>query len=108
MRGLALGGAAVITLILGLACGGAFNEAMAEQVEDKANEMAGKVGQLPDGAEKARLMAVIEGMRANKAEFGIVDIATLEVEFDQALRDGAVDDAEVSSIEQKFAEAIAP
>ena len=107
MRGLTLGVAAVFTLFLGLACGGAFNEAMAEQVVDKANEFGGRVASLPDGPEKDRLQAVIDGMRANKGSFGIVEIATLEVEFDAVLADGEVSADEAASIEAKFAEAVA-
>jgi hypothetical protein len=108
MRGLLLGGAATLTLLFGLACGGVWNEAMSQAVVEKVDEYAPKVAAVPDGPEKARVEGVLQAMKANKAQVGFTGIVAIEVELQAALADGEIDDGEASAIEAAYAEATQP
>lgn len=99
MRGYRLALVLGVTVLMALGCGGAWDQAMQEQVSEKTNQLRGLTMAVPDSPEKARALAALDEADANAERFGIMDIAMLETEYQKYIKDGVITDEEAGEIE---------
>jgi hypothetical protein len=97
----------VSTLALVLACGGEWDAAMAQAVGDQIDEMTGKVVGCADSPEKDRLLTALAGAKAAAGNVGMVEVATLQVEVEEAASDGSISAAEADALVAKVSEVTA-
>lgn len=104
MRGALLAGLGAITLIAALGCGGAWEEAAAEAVSENAAKYRGQLMDASESAERDQLDALLLDLRDHPENVGIIEIATFEVELNEALSDGNIDPDELTALQAKLAE----
>ena len=106
MRRFVLAPVVVVTLAFSLACGGVWGQAMKEATVESVNEMRGKLTKVDASPEKDRVSTVLDDMEANAETFGVMEIASIQVEVNTAVDDGTISDAEASAIEQAYQDAL--
>jgi hypothetical protein len=94
---------AVPLLVLGLACGGVWSQAMQQVVGDKANELRGKILAADDSPERARALAAVDTFASDPDKATVMSIAMFEVAVEEVVSDGVITDVEASRLEQAAA-----
>lgn len=99
MHGLRLPLVLGVTFLMALGCGADWDQALQQQVSEKTSQLRGMTMAVPDSPEKARALAALDEADANAADFSVLDIAMLETEYQQYVKDGVITEEEAEEIE---------
>lgn len=104
MRGTLLIGLGALSILAALGCGGAWEEATADAVSENAAKYHSNVLSAAESPERDQLATLLVDLRDHPENVGIIEIATFEVEINEALSDGEISASELSALQSKLAE----